>query len=245
MKALIIDDIAHMRDNLQVLLSQIAPEIQVVGMADGVKTGLAAILEHDPDLIFLDVEMNDGTGFDLLNLIPEPRFKVILVTGHEGYAIRAFRISAIDYLLKPIDPDDLIHALEKAKEQLPITQVQISTAQDQKNREKIQQLLLADADSIYLVQVDDIIRCQAEDNYTRFYLTDGRVLLISKTLKEYSDLLETQSFFRSHQSHLVNLHFFDHLDKRSGGYIVLKDGGQIPLAVRKKESLIQRLKSAH
>jgi two-component system LytT family response regulator len=193
--------------------------------------------------VFLDIEMADGTGFDLLNRFKEPGFRLIFVTGHDGYAIRAFRVSAIDYLLKPVDPDDLEEAIEKGRKQPPLQKMQIQEAEEIQHAEKLQQLVLSDSENIYLVQVSDILRCQSEDNYTRFFLRDGRKLLISKTLKEYAELLEPSGFFRCHQSHLINLSFFDHYDKRDGGTIWMKDGARLPLATRKKDQLIQVLKS--
>jgi two-component system LytT family response regulator len=151
-------------------------------------------------------------------------------------------VAAIDYLLKPVDPDDLMEAVEKAKLQPPIQEIQVSEAISSQSSEKLKQLVLSDADNVYLVQVSEIIRCQSEDNYTRFFLSDGRKLLISKTMKEFAELLGKSGFFRSHQSHLINLAFFDHLDKRDGGTIFLRDGASVPLATRKKDQLIQALK---
>ncbi len=242
MKAVLIDDQSHVRENLKMLLGEFVPEVAVIAEADGVKSGLDCLKKYKPDLVFLDIEMADGTGFDLLSLIKERTFRVIFVTGHEGYAIRAFRVAAIDYLLKPVDPDDLIEAVEKAKRQGPLQQVQVNEAVASQSADKLKQLVLSDADNVYLVQLSEIIRCQSEDNYTRFFLLDGRKLLISRTMKEFAELLEKAGFFRSHQSHLINLAFFDHLDKRDGGTIFLKDGSSVPLATRKKDSLLQALR---
>ncbi|GMQ30402.1 LytTR family DNA-binding domain-containing protein [Algoriphagus confluentis] len=244
MKATIIDDQSHIRENLKLLLKEFAPEVEVIAEADGVKSGLECLKKYKPELVFLDIEMADGTGFDLLNLVKDRSFRVIFVTGHEGYAIRAFRVAAIDYLLKPVDPDDLVEAVAKAKNQKPIEDFQVEEAMNAQKEEKVRQLVLSDADSVYRVQVEDILRCQSEDNYTRFFLSDGRKLLISKTLKEFAELLEKSGFFRCHQSHLINLAYFDHLDKRDGGTIFLKDGSTVPLATRKKDQLLQALREA-
>lgn len=242
MKAVLIDDQSHVRENLKMLLGEFAPEVAVIAEADGVKSGLECLRKYKPDLVFLDIEMADGTGFDLLSLIKERTFRVIFVTGHEGYAIRAFRVAAIDYLLKPLDPDDLIEAVGKARSQGPLQHVQVNEALASQSSDKLKQLVLSDADTVYLVQLSEIIRCQSEDNYTRFFLMDGRKLLISRTMKEFDELLEKSGFFRSHQSHLINLAFFDHLDKRDGGTIFLKDGSSVPLATRKKDNLLQALR---
>lgn len=244
MKAIIIDDQSYVRENLKLLLQEFVPEVEVLAEADGVKSGLECLKKYQPDLVFLDIEMQDGTGFDLLSLARDSTFRVIFVTGHDGYAIRAFRVAAIDYLLKPVDPDDLIEAVSKAKRQHPIQEIQVAEAISIQSSKNLTQIVLSDADTVYLVKVADIIRCQSEDNYTRFFLSDGRILLISKTLKEYSEMLENSRFFRCHQSHLINLGFFDRLDKRDGGTIFLKDGSTVPLATRKKDLLLQVLREA-
>ena len=244
MKAVIIDDQSYIRENLKMLLHKFAPEVEILAEAVGVKSGLECLRSYQPELVFLDIEMADGTGFDLLSLVKERTFRVIFVTGHDGYAIRAFRAAAIDYLLKPIDPDDLVEAVAKAKFQKPIHEIQVSEVIYAQLTEKVKQLVLSDSDNVYLVQLAEIVRCQSEDNYTRFFLSDGRILLISKTMKEFAELLEKSGFFRSHQSHLINLAFFDHLDKRDGGTIFLKDGSTVPLATRKKDLLLQALKEA-
>lgn len=239
-----VDDDYVIRDNLKTMLSIYSPTSSVIAEADGVKAGLACIKEHKPDLVLLDVEMKDGTGFDLLSFYGELDFKVIFVTGHDAYAIKAFKISAIDYVLKPVDPHDLMAALNKAEQILDKSEQQISvTNLVQNNREDFdnQKIILKDAETVYLVAVKDIVRCESETNYTRFYLVDKRVLMISKTLKEYETLFEGQRFFRAHQSHLINLLHFDRYEKRDGGVIFMKDGSILPVAVRKKESLLSAL----
>jgi two-component system LytT family response regulator len=226
------------------MLSIYSPEVEIVGDADGVQKGLACIKEHKPLLVLLDVEMKDGTGFDLLSFYGHLDFKVIFVTGHDAYAIRAFKISAIDYVLKPVDPDDLVAAIKKAQQATDGNEQQIKvTNLVQNNRENFsnQKIILKDAETVYLVAVKDIVRCESETNYTRFYLVDGRVLMVSKTLKEYDTLFEGQNFFRAHQSHLINLTHFDRYEKKDGGTVYMKDGSTLPVAVRKKESLLSAL----
>lgn len=244
MQAVLIDDDANVRENLRTLLSIYASEIEILAEADGVKAGVACIKEHHPELVFLDVEMKDGTGFDVLSIYGAADFKVIFVTGHDAFAIKAFKFSAIDYLLKPVDPDELVNAVKKAsvahdqvEEQLKIS----SLLDNQKQKDREQKILLKDADNVYLVAVDEIIRCESETNYTRFYMMDGRVLMVSKTLKEYDALFQEASFFRAHQSHLINLRHFDRFEKKDGGVVHMKDGSVLPVAVRKKEALLTAL----
>lgn len=244
MRTVLVDDDASVRDNLKTLLSMYASESEVIAEADGVRTGLACLRENKPDLLLLDVEMGDGTGFDLLAMYGDLDFKVIFVTGHDAYAIKAFKFSAIDYLLKPVDPEELIKAIQKAKEVLSLEeqQVQVSTLVDNKSKSlSDQKILLKDAENVYLVEIKDIIRCESETNYTKFFLSDGRKLTISKTLKEYDSLFEDRLFFRAHQSHLINLLHFDRYEKKEGGIVHMKDGSTLPVAVRKKDSLMQAL----
>ena len=244
MRVALVDDDASVRDNLKTLLSMYVPDAEVISEADGVQSGLVSLKQERPDLLLLDVEMSDGTGFDLLALYGDLDFKVIFVTGHDTYAIRAFKISAIDYLLKPVDPEELSKAIGKAKNALNLDEqrMQVSTLVDNKNKPAAdQKILLKDAENVYLVEIREIIRCESETNYTKFFLTDGRKLTISKTLKEYDSLFEEQSFFRAHQSHLINLHHFDRYEKKEGGIVHMKDRSTLPVAVRKKEALMQAL----
>lgn len=244
MRIVLIDDDEVVRDNLRTLLAIYAPECAVIAEADGVQTGLTCLKKYQPDLLLLDVEMKDGTGFDLLSIYGQLDFKVIFVTGHDGYAIKAFKFSAIDYVLKPIDPEDLVSALNKAKKPVDKQEQNLKVrnlVQNKNEGSKDQKIVLKDAETVYLIAVKDIIRCESETNYTRFFLTDGRILMISKTLKEYDSLFEGQFFFRAHQSHLINLQHFDRYDKREGGILHMKDGSTLPVAVRKKESLMVAL----
>ncbi|MEO1255520.1 MAG: LytTR family DNA-binding domain-containing protein [Bacteroidota bacterium] len=242
-KVVIIDDDDVVRENLRTLLESFVPEAKIVAEASGVVEGLKVIKAEKPELLFLDVEMKDGTGFDLLKLYGEIDFKIVFVTGHDGYAIKAFRFHAIDYLLKPIDPEELVVAFGKAKNILGLEAQQMGLTQLNAIKEKkpLEKLVLRDAESIYLVELTSIIRCESQGNYTIFYLADKRKLTITKTIKEYEELLAEQQFFRPHQSHLINLQYFDHFEKKDGGIIHLKDGSQVPVSVRKKENLFRAL----
>jgi len=246
MRTIIIDDKIAIRASLKMLLALYTPEVVLIGEADGVQTGLKCIQEHQPDLVLLDVEMEDGLGFDLLALCKEINFKVIFVTAHDAYAIKAFKYSAIDYLLKPVDPDELVKAIKKAQTQLSTHQQQLAFHTLQHNRQvKGQQhrLLLSDADHVYLVGIEEIVRCQSAGNYTQFHLTDKRSILVSKTMKEYANLLEDANFFRAHQSHLINLAHFNKYEKKDGGIVHMKDGSTLPVAIRRKERLFEVLKN--
>lgn len=244
MRIVIIDDDKVVRDNLRTLLSIYASEHEIIGEADGVQTGLSCLKKNNPDLLLLDIEMKDGTGFDLLSFYGELDFKLIFVTGHDGYAIRAFKFSAIDYVLKPVDPEDLTTAIQKAESIQNKDEEKLKVANLVNNKQvpiSDQKIVLKDAESVYLIAIKDIIRCESETNYTRFFLTDGKIIMVSKTLKEYDSLFEGQTFFRAHQSHLINLNHFDKYDKKEGGIVHMKDGSTLPVAVRKKDALMSAL----
>ena len=244
MNIILIDDEAPVRANLKALLTRYIPEGEVIGEADGVQSGLKLLEEKTPDLLFLDVEMKDGTGFDLLSQYGPPEFNVIFATGHDRYAVKAFKYSAIDYLIKPVEPNELRQAVDRATAQPKSerTQKVDNLIENQKRPSADQKILLKDLETVYLVAVKDIIRCESVNNYTIFWLHDGRKITITITLKEYERLLSDQGFFRSHQSHLINLEHFDRFDKKEGGIIYMKDGSKVLIANRKKDLLIERLK---
>lgn len=243
MKVVLIDDERPMRDNMKALLHKHVTEAKVIGEAEGVVEGLELLSSIRPDVLFLDVEMKDGTGFDLISRYGKPDFQIIFVTGHDKYAIKAFKYSAIDYLLKPVDPQELKSAVEKVARTTAIEQEQLITNFLDNNEKQAQErnIVLKDADSVYLVAIKEIIRCQSDNNYTHFFLEDGRKLMVSRTLKEYERLFDDQPFFRAHQSHLINLRFFSKYEKRDGGQVSMKDGSKIPVATRKKDTLMEVL----
>lgn len=240
MNALIVDDEIKSRNTLNNFLVKYCPELKVLGQADGVQTGLEQIEALQPDLIFLDIEMGDGTGFDLLEKLQNKSLKVIFVTAYNEYAIQAFRFSAVDYLLKPINPEELIAAVRKLNndtaEQKP---EQYKTLLS--NHKKIRKIALPTQEGIEFIPIEKIIRCEADNNYTRFHLLNSKSLLVSKTLKEFQELLESQGFFRVHQSHLVHLNYVQKYMKGSGGVLVMEDGSHVDVARRKKEALLEVL----
>ncbi|WKK87069.2 LytTR family DNA-binding domain-containing protein [Marivirga arenosa] len=244
MRTVIIDDNEPTRKKIKTLLSLYTPEIDIIGEADGVETGFKCINNTKPELVLLDIEMGDGTGFDLLNLYKNPEFVVVFITAHDGYAIRAFQSSAIGYILKPIDSSNLIDTINKAKEQSTLlnNELTIQTLlKNTKSNNKLEKLILSDTENFYLIDISDVIRCESESNYTRFHLVDNQRILIAKTMKSYEEILEANGFFRVHRSHLINLNYFTRLDKKDGGTIFLKDGSDVPLATRRKNLLIEAL----
>lgn len=247
LRAIVIDDLEGIRKNNISIIKSSCPNISIVGQAESVETGISLIQQLVPDLVFLDVEMPDGTGFDLLQRLKPFSFKVIFVTGHEDFAIRAFRFSAIDYLLKPLDPNELVDAVKKAEDSLgkEVFDVKLNNLFANLERPKdLQKLLLKTADRIYSVNIQDIVSCEADKNYTTFNFINAPQLIVSTNLKEYEMLLVPHHFFRTHKSHLINMAYFDHFIKSDGGNkIVMKNKLSVPLSVRKKEEFLVLLEN--
>lgn len=244
-RAVVIDDIDAIRAKNIALIKKHCPNVAVIAEANDVKSGVAIIRKYVPDLVFLDVEMPDGTGFNLLQQFQPIHFKVIFITGFQDFAIKAFRFSAIDYLLKPMDPTDLIEAVKKAEESVnkEAIDLKLSTLFTNLERPKdLQKLILKTSDRVYSVNVQDIVHCESDKNYTTFHFIHAPKLVVSTTLKEYENLLSPFGFFRVHQSHLINMLYFDHYIKADGSAtIVLKNKTVVPLAVRKKEEFLALL----
>jgi two-component system LytT family response regulator len=242
LRAIIIDDEPHMRQTIRKMLGMYCPNVGIVAEAGGVATGVDAIREHQPNLIFLDIKMDDGTGFDLLDQLRPIDFKVIFITAWDQYAIRAFRFSALDYLLKPLDPDDLVNAVAKAGQseqenfniQLENLNEHLNT-QDQSQRK----IIIRTLESIFLVPVKDIVFCESASNYTSVHLAGGRKIMVSSTIKEYEDMLDEYGFFRVHKSYLINMKHISGFEKAEGGYVVLENETKIPVASRKKDLLLE------
>jgi len=236
-KAVIIDDIQEAITVLTSDLQTYCKNIEVIGSANGVVSGAKIIKELKPDLVFLDIQMPDGTGFDLLEIIGEADFKLIFTTASDEFAIKAFKFSAIDYLLKPIDPDDLMKAVEKVEHQHnPTSRLELLKG----NLENQKKIALNTVDKIHIVQIEDVIRLESDINYTRFYFQDGSKLMVTKTLKEFDKMLSDHSFIRIHQSHLVNTNFIKEYTKQDGK-LVLKNGDRISVSSRKKSALMDMI----
>jgi len=242
-KAVIIDDELSARETLNIMLQMYVEEVEVVAEADSVKSGVNTIKQENPDLVFLDINMRDGSGFDLLNSFPSCNFKTIFVTAYEEYAVKAFKFSALDYLVKPVTPDDLVKATNKIsasfKHENLKSQLEVFESNYFASAPSFRKIILKTAESIYIVEINDIIHCKSEDNYTYFYLSGSNKLLVSRTLKEFDELLGKDGFFRVHQSHLINITQIDRFDKREGGSVVMKDGSIIPVSFRRKDQLMQ------
>lgn len=242
LRAIVVDDIEAIRKDHIALLKTHCPNVAVIGQADSVESGIAIIKQLAPDLVFLDVEMPDGNGFDLLQKLKPFNFKVIFITGYEDFAIRAFRFSAIDYLLKPVKAQDLLEAVQKAEQSLENEFLELKLNNLFSNLERpknLQKLVLKTADKIYSVNIQDVVHCESDKNYTTFHFINAPQLIVSTNLKEYDMLLSPHNFFRTHKSHLINMAYFDHFIKTEGGNkIIMKNKAAIPLSVRKKDEFL-------
>ena len=241
--AVLIDD---MPDALKVLASDIkkhCPEIKVIGKASSVVTGAKLLRTVEPDLIFLDILLGDGTGFDLLEIMPNLKAKLIFITASDEFAIKAFRFAAIDYLLKPLDAEQLKEAVQKAIQLIDNSTESIDLLKETiNNPSKLPtRISLHSQDKISVISIDNIIRCESDGNNTLFHLIDREKLFVTKTLKSFAVLLKDHSFMRVHQSHLINLNYIQDYIRKEGGYLKMTNGDNVPVAVRKKAEVIELL----
>ncbi len=230
-KAIIIDDLPLAIANLKAELEDHHPEIIIAATAGGVIEGAKKIKEHKPDLIFLDIEMGDGDGFDLLEISDHSAIQVIFTTASKDHAIKAFQFSALDYLLKPIDPSLLAEAIKKYK---------THNQQNPKEAQTNDTISLSTQEEIRVVKLVDILRLESDGNYTKFHLIDNKVILVAKTLKEYESQLGDK-FLRVHQSHLVNRSHITSYKKSEGGALIMSDGYHVPVSFRKRSYVIEQL----
>lgn len=244
-KVLIIDDENRTRDLIAKMIDSFGFDVQTIPEGENVQSGIQAIEKHKPDIVFLDIQMPDGTGFDVIRSIENKNFEVIFITAHEEFAIKAIKFSALDYLLKPVDTSELKTALEKALNSLEEnTEVkQFDALSSNMNPNEKRRLVLKTQESVHVVELDEIIRCEADRNYTSFFLNGNKKILVSKTLKEYENLLSGHNFLRVQQSHLININYVDRYDKKNGGAVVMKDGSEVPLSPAKREVFFKGLEN--
>ena len=243
LRTLVIDDEPNARQVVKNIVELYCHDTEVVGEAVNVTDGIKKINELKPDLVLLDIRMPDGTGFDLLKKVKNLNFHFIFITAYEQYAIQAIKQSALDYILKPINTNELVSALEKvhlttlkeSDQQSKLNVFTYNLGNDSDNK----RLVLNTQDSIYMVHISDIISCKADKNYTEVNIQNKQKLVISKTLKDFEKMLAGCGFFRTHQSYLVNIKYISHYEKGLGGTIIMEDSSRIPVSSRKKDAFLQ------
>lgn len=243
LKIVIVEDDSQTVELIFEILNSFCKDFSIVGVANDIDSALKIIPEKSPDLVLFDINLPDGTSFDIIQQLDNVNYKMIFITAHDKYAIRAIKLSALDYLLKPINPKELVEAVEHAKKLIneECSDIQLNALKNntQKIKQVSEKIVLKTMESIYLIDVIDIIRCESGGAYTFFYLNGGRKITVSRLLKDYDELLQNEGFFRVHQSHLININFIDKFDKKQGGSLIMKDGANVPVSYRKKDKLLK------
>ena len=245
MKILIVDDEKIARENCRMVLSLSGINDLFVREADSVSSALKEIEDFDPDLLLLDIQLHDKSGFDILQTIAPRYIPTIFITAYNDFALKAFEVSALDYLLKPFDPSDLTSAILKAHKRIQNDKIldQLDVFRQQFKPAEPKRIVLNTADALHIVTVDDITYCLADGAYTHFFFTDRTSILVSKTLAHFEGIINSDHFIRTHQSYLVNMHHVTQFDKRNGGFLLLPDNVEVPVSSRKKEEILSYFKT--
>jgi two-component system LytT family response regulator len=237
-KAIIVEDEHDLREINRRLLENNFPDITVVGETDSVDGGVELIQRGKPDLVLMDIEIQGGTGFNILQKVKPYNFKLVVITAFNQFAIKAIKFSAIDYILKPINEFEFVNAIESALKMIEQSQreLQLENFVDLYEKQTLpKKIVLRTSEAMHIVDITDIEYCKSDNTYTTFFLSGGEKILVSKSIKEFSDLLEVCDFFRPHQSFLINLNAVSRIDKTDGGFVILKSGFEIPISSRRKQ----------
>jgi len=244
LNAVIIDDEQHCQNRIVKLLENYHSVIQVVGQFEQVESAYGGMLKLQPDVIFLDVHLKDKTGFDLLRLFDEIAFEIIFTTAYDKYAINAFKFSAMDYLLKPIDSEEFGRVIAKLEKKASVKNLEAKMATLFHNLESAnpqpKRIAIPTVDGFTYLQIENIVRCHADVNYTHLYTKSDEKFTVARTLKSFEELLTPHNFLRVHNSHLINLACVSKYTKGKGGYITMTDGVEVEVSVRKKEIFLKR-----
>lgn len=243
-RTIIVEDEASSRELLLDLLSEYCPQIEVVATCPDVPSAKKSITSNEPELVFMDIELSDSTSFDLLSQLTNINFEVIFTTAHNKYAQQAIKFSALDFLLKPIDGIELVAAISKAEQRINKNQYQQQIdilLQNIRFMNEDRKIALPTARGLEFVMLKDLIRGEGNNNYTHFHIKERGKIIVSKTLREFEEMLSEFNFFRVHQSHLVNLRYVKHYDRGDGGSLTLEDGSVVPVARNRKAELMRRL----
>ncbi len=242
-KAILVDDEVHCLDTLSIILKEYCPEVQILDQCRSAKAGLAAIEKLKPNLVFLDIEMPAMNGFEMLEQFAQINFAIVFTTSYDQYAIKAIRFSALDYLLKPIDPKELITAVHKVQtqKQLPAAeQFEILFSRIQHKESAFRKMAVPTSEGFELIAADQILRCEADDNYTHLFLKNKTKIIACRTLKEVEEQLQDFSYFvRVHHSYLVNMNEVTKYVRGEGGYVIMSDGSSVNVSRSRKEALLK------
>lgn len=244
LNTLIIDDEKQARNSLRSDLCKHEDAITILGEADSVEAAVKLINDKKPDLVFLDINLGDGSGFNVLEKTTFKNFKTIFVTAYDQYAIKAFKVSALDFLLKPVDLDELAEAIKKAKSLITpnTSEEQIKVFREIKINDSEKKIVLKELDAVHIVKVNDLIACEASGIYTTFYLSTNKQIVVSKNLKEYEEILEPYGFLRVHNSFLINSNKIEKFEKTDGGFLIMEGGQRVPVSQRKRDVVTDFLK---
>ena len=248
-RTIIVDDEKGARESLAKMAEKYCPHIEVIAKADSMKTAYEAINELNPDLVFLDIEMPNGNAFDLLEKFKEIDFEIIFTTAYDHYAIKAIKFSAIDYILKPIDPEELVQAVNRLENKVGqkelLNKKFTALLSNLKPENKIKKVAVIEGDGIMFVNISEIIRCEAANNFALFILTDKREVVGTRSLSEYEQLLSEENFMRVHRAHLINLNHIKKFKqiKGEGGTVIMIDDSKVDVSRRSKQELLERMSS--
>ncbi len=244
-RTVVVEDEKKSREVILSLIAKYCPELQVVGEASSVDQAVDLLKKEKPDLVFMDIQLADGTGFDILQQVQGINFDLIFATAFDQYAIKAIKYSAIDYLLKPIDGEELKAAvrkvIEKRSSSSNIDNLKFLLSNLKKGEDEFSRITLPTGNAYEIVNIKDIIRCEASESYTYFFLVGKRKFLVTSGLKHYEDILPSSQFIRVHHSHLINMNHVIRYLKEDGGYAIMSDDSKIEVSRRKREAFLERL----
>ena len=239
----IIDDEPDARQSLRTLLNTLCPEVEICGEADSVESGYVLLRQTNPHGVLLDISMDDGTSFDLLDKFQRPNFQVIFTTAHDEFALKAFRYHALDYLLKPISPVELAQTIDRIKTEMPEDfPTRISHLLESTRTRQLNKITLTSQEGMVFLDLDQIIHLESEGSYTTFYVANGERHVIARPMKDFEEMLPEDDFFRLHQSHLVRMSSVKKILREDGGYALMENGNKVPIARRRKDEFMELMR---
>lgn len=246
-KIVIVEDELVIRDTYKIILEQNFSNVEVVGETGKIADAICLVKEKAPDIVLMDIELEDGNSFQLLQNLRPYHFRIIFITAYNHYAIKAIKFSAFDYIMKPVNEFEFINALSNAVSAVSCelsSEKQVDNLLDHySGTQKSGKIVLRTSEALYVIKVENISHCKSDNSYTTFFLTDDREILVSKGMAEYVELLEDYGFYRPHQSFLVNVNHINRIDKSDGGFVIMENSAEIPISTRRKQHFLNVLQS--